>query len=104
MIFIIDKDGYSLCKDKHFRQVPYFGVKSYCVKTYERIANAKRAALTFAAFVVSVPDTMHFNNSGTLIEIKPVDGWRPGYVNYITHNVKEFIVFPLTPAPVCVPV
>jgi hypothetical protein len=91
-IYIINGRGDRLCRDNHFRGQAFFGSFSYCVKAYTDIRYAKRKALKLQALVVAIPDSMIIESSGLVIETKPCED-KPGYVNYIHHDIKDFVIF-----------
>jgi len=69
----------------------FSGSSPSCMKTYKSLGWAKRRAKKSKAKVVLLPDTKKwfFSAKGTIKEEIPST---PGYVKFITLDIKDFIV------------
>lgn len=90
-MILIETSGNRYCKDGKFRSFASFGTFHECVKIYKCLGHAKRIAKRHNANIIVIPKGMSIDASGLIIETKNCED-KPGYVNYIHHNVSEFIV------------
>lgn len=92
MIYLINNDGYRLCKDNRWRTFAMFGTYQSCVKIYRQLGSAIKRAKQLKARVVEIADdNLTVEASGMIIRTVPAD--RPGYVRNEHPPVEEFVVF-----------
>jgi len=64
MKYIIQKDGYRLCKDNKLRSFAMFGTFSSCVKIYSRISFAQKAAKKIGGEIICLKKGESMDASG----------------------------------------
>ena len=74
MIYLINNDGYRLCKDKRWRTFAMFGTYPSCVKIYRQKGSAINLAKKLKARVVELPEggqerILFVDDEPTLLEI-----------------------------------